>query len=76
MPLPVNVFLSLLGLSLSCDCLSWAAGLAVGFHCFLRTNELMSLRCNDVLIDSQHGVVVLHETKKGFRDIVSIHDQL
>ena len=66
----------MIGTALECNCLPLAAGIALGFHCFLRTGELFALHCSDVQVGEKGGAVVLQHTKKGMRDIVSINDPL
>ena len=66
----------MIGTALECGCLPLAAGFALAFHCFLRTGELFALHCKDVQVGEKGGAVILQQTKKGQRDIVSINDPL
>ena len=75
-PMGPAVLTLMIGTALECNCLPLAAGIALGFHCFLRTGELFALHCSDVQVGEKGGAVVLQHTKKGMRDIVSINDPL
>jgi len=73
-PIPLSVVLAMCGCFLQLGHLGLACGVVLGFHCFLRTNELLSLRACDVVVSSSRGVVNLETTKKGQHDVVTIDD--
>ena len=75
-PMGLAVLTLMIGTALECKRLPLAAGIALAFHCFLRTGELFALHCGDVQVGEKGGAVVLQHTKKGIRDIVSINDPL
>lgn len=60
----------------------WELGvlLALGFHCLLRTGELLALMPGDLLLGSHTGLVALRNTKTGKRDnaqeVLSINDEV
>lgn len=47
--------------------LSFAGLILLGFHCFLRTGELLSLTANSLLLREGSGIVTLHVSKGGSR---------
>ena len=53
-----------------------AAALALSFHCFLRTTEVLCLLAGDVVLGNGVGSVVLRVTKKKEPDIIPISDRL
>jgi hypothetical protein len=54
------------------------ASLLLAYHCFLRSGEIFSLRCADVMVspDASTGALTLTMTKKNLRDSVRITDPL
>ena len=52
--------------------------LALGFHTYLRTGEILKLTAQDVALNSQHGVVTIRRSKTGLRfnidEAVAIND--
>jgi hypothetical protein len=55
----------------------FACALVLGFHCFLRSNEIFSLTKSSVVLGHHsRGAVILEHTKKGMRDIVEFRDGL
>ena len=54
------------------------ASLLLAYHCLLRSGEIFSLRCSDVMIspDAASGALTLTMTKKNLRDSVRISDPL
>ncbi len=73
-PPPFSVCLALAGMAMSIDDLGFCCGILVGFHCFLRSMELFTLRASDIVLGEHKGVVQLASTKKGQLDIVVIYD--
>ena len=77
-PLPQDITLGLAGWCLSVDELTMAALILLGFHCLLRTGELLQVRPCDFLLDGNKGLVSLPSSKSGVRnntrESVSIHD--
>eukprot|EP00435_Cladocopium_sp_Y103_P061038 s161_g22.t1 len=78
-PLPRPIALALIGLFLEWAEPRMAFLLALGFHTFLRTGEMLSLLCKDVhLVPHQHGVVMVRKSKTGLRfnidEAVAIYD--
>ena len=67
-PMPVEVVLGLAWYFVRMGQLGGAALLVLGFDCFLRTGELLSLIISDVILDEgDTGVVKLEHTKTGRR---------
>ena len=68
----------LAGLALRVGQLPLAASLMLAYHCFLRSGEMFTLRCSDILLspDLRSGALSLQITKKGIRDSVRITDCL
>lgn len=60
--------------------LEFGALISLGFHCMLRTGELLALRFGDFEFSSECGVVTLHQSKSGLRtgaqEAVAIRDHL
>ena len=74
-PFPDLVLAGLVGLSLHLGLDGLAAALAVAFHCYLRTGEVLGMRCSQLALSHGRGAVVLPQTKKSIRDNVSITDR-
>ena len=67
-PMPVEVLLALVWFFVRKGQLGGAVMLALGFDCFLRTGEMLSLILSDINIDDSFtGVVRLSHTKTGQR---------
>ena len=68
---PLNTFFlaALAGNAVALNDRRLAVSLLLGFHCMLRTGELLKIRKMDLSFMEQHsrGIVVLHETKSGQR---------
>ena len=47
--------------------LALAAMVALGFHCLLRTRELLKIRFKDIEWNNECGVLTLHQSKTGLR---------
>ena len=79
-PLPQDIVLAMAGWCLSNGELVMAALLLVGFHCLLRTGEILSIRPVDFLLDKTSGLLSLPSSKSGLRnntrESVSISDPL
>ena len=80
-PMPVEVVLGLAWYFIRMGQIGGAALLVIGFDCFLRTGEMLSLIISDVILDDQGtGVVRLEHTKTGQRtaafEASTIHDPL
>lgn len=45
--------------------------LLLGFHCLLRTGELLKLQCSDFNLGARSGIVALKDTKSGRRNSVN-----
>ena len=74
-PFPDLVLAGLVGLSLHLGLDGLAAALAVAFHCYLRTGEVLGMRCSQLALSHGRGAVLLPQTKKSIRDNVSITDR-
>ena len=77
-PLPASLVRTI---AMICFCIDMPRmGLAVllGFHCCLRTGEILALRAGDIEIASDRGCIALHATKTSVRrqasEIVTIED--
>ena len=79
-PLPQDIVLAMAGWCLTNGELVMAALLLVGFHCLLRTGEILSIRPIDFLLDKAGGLLSLPSSKSGLRnnsrESVSISDPL
>lgn len=62
-PLTEDLLLSFASRALSLNQLEFACLLLVGFHCFLRTGELLSLTAESFLINQKTGIVYLPASK-------------
>ena len=81
-PCTPSIALGLSGLAALAERLDLAVILLLGFHCILRTAEMVGLRCGDIFIDHKlwRGVINLGFTKTGKRrgavESVTIDDAL
>lgn len=66
-PLPEDLLWAMIGYSLSQQDFVLASLLGLGFHCFLRTGELLAVRPCDILLNSNGGIVTLPVSKGGSR---------
>ena len=66
-PLTEDLFLAFASRALEEDQLDFACLLLLGFHCFLRTGELLSLTAESLLISSKTGIVYIPASKGGTR---------
>ena len=66
-PLTEELFWAFTGKLLGAGAFSMAAVLALGFHCMLRTGELLAVRPKDILLRGQQGIVSLPSSKGGTR---------
>ena len=77
-PLPRLVCRALISFFLECNEPTMAFLLALGFHTYLRTGEILKLTAQDVALNSQHGVVTIRRSKTGLRfnidEAVAIND--
>ena len=77
-PLTQDLTLALAGWCLLQDELTMAALLLLGFHCLLRTGELLAIRPCDFILDNDKGLVTLPSSKSGVRqntrESVALHD--
>ena len=68
---PLNTFVlaALAGKAVALNDRRLAVSLLLGFHCVLRTRELLKIRKMDLSLMERHsrGIVVLHEAKSGQR---------
>ena len=53
----------MIGAALDCGRLPLAAGIALAFHCFLRTGEMFALHCGDVQVGVKGCAVILQHPK-------------
>lgn len=67
-PLPQDILLAMAGLALTRDELAMSALLLLGFHCLLRTGEVLALRPRDILLGAKQGLVTLQSSKSGVRN--------
>ena len=77
-PLTQPIVRAMCGWCLQHDELAMGALLLLGFHCLLRTGELLHIRPCDLLLGDTHGLVTLTTSKSGLRhnvqESVSITD--
>ena len=77
-PLTQDICLAMAGYALSIQELTMAALLLLGFHCLMRTGELLQIRPCDFLLDEVGGLVSIPSSKSGVRnnsrESVSISD--
>ena len=78
-PMPLQVAKALVGLALECDEVVFGFMIALGFHCYLRTGELLRLSIADISSDGLQGVVRVGSSKSGLRfaidEAVAIYDK-
>ena len=78
-PLTQDLVLAMAGYCISICELSMAALLLLGFHCLMRTGELLQVRPCDFILDAQVGLVSIPSSKSGIRhntrESVTIRDQ-
>ena len=67
-PLPQDILLAMSGYCLQEGDLIMSALLLIGFHCLLRTGELLAIRPADFLVGPDHGLVTLPSSKSGLRN--------
>eukprot|EP00434_Breviolum_minutum_P022771 symbB.v1.2.020089.t2/scaffold1672.1/size106478/1 len=66
-PLTADLVLSFAGKCLQDLDFSLATLLLLGFHCCLRTGEILNIAADDVLVNSETGILHLKQTKGGVR---------
>ena len=66
-PLPVDITLAMAGWCLTHGELIMGALILLGFHCLLRTREMLCIKPNDVLLSPTHGVLSIPRSKSGLR---------
>ena len=78
-PLPVDITLAMAGWCISHGQLVMGALILLGFHCLLRTGEILCIKPSDVLLSDTHGVLAIPRSKSGLRfnttESVTITDQ-
>ena len=78
-PLPRFVTMAFISLFLEWQEPVMAFLLALGFHCYLRTGEILNLLVKDVTLDPVRGVVTIRRSKTGLRfnidEAISITDR-
>ena len=67
-PLTQDICLAMAGYCLHIDELTLAALLLLGFHCLMRTGELLQIRPCDFLLDDEGGLVSIPSSKSGIRN--------
>ena len=79
-PLTLDLARAFVARSVAAGNLALAALIGIGFHCLLRTGELLQLRFTDIEFNTECGVVSLHQSKSGLRtgsqEAVAICDSL
>ena len=79
-PLTVWIVKAVIARALEIDQLAFAALFAVGYHCLLRTGELLALQFKDLELSSETGVISLYSSKSGLRtgteEAVAVRDPL
>lgn len=75
-PITEDLLLALASRALALNQLEFSCLLLVGFHCFLRTGELLSLTAESFLVNSKTGIVYLPsskgETRRNTKEAVTI----
>ena len=78
-PLPRVVCRALVGVFLEWEEPALAFLVALGFHTYLRTGEILKLQVRDVMLTPEHGVVSIKGSKTGLRfnvdEAVAINDK-
>ena len=67
-PLTQDIALAMAGFCLQEDELVMAGLILLGFHCLLRTGELLLVRPGDFLLEATRGLVTLPSSKSGVRN--------
>ena len=79
-PLTVDLVRAFIARAIDCNQLAFATLVGLGFHCLLRTGELLAIRFGDIEWNSECGVISLHASKSGLRtgtmEAVAIRDPL
>ena len=77
-PLPRRVCRALVSFCLDRSEPEMAFLLALGFHTYLRTGEMLKLQARDVVLSPHHGVVTIRSSKSGLRfnidESVAVYD--
>ena len=77
-PMPPQVCKALVGLFVELNQVTMATLIALGYHAYLRTGEMLKLQNQDVQFEGQHGVVTIRASKAGIRfnidEAVSLYD--
>ena len=77
-PMPLAVCRALVGLYVELDQVSMAVLVALGYHAYMRTGELLKLQNQDVQYQGHQGVVTIRASKAGIRfnidEAVSLYD--
>ena len=66
-PMPRSVALAMISLFLEWNEPTMAFLIALGFHAYLRTGEILRLKCQDILLSPETGVVTIKASKTGLR---------
>ena len=78
-PLPLTVVKPMIGLAMELDFAEVAFLLALGYHCYLRTGEILRIKFSDISADSVQGVVRIPAGESGLRfnieEAVAIYDK-
>ena len=79
-PVPQDILVAMAGRSLRKNDLEMAGLLLLGFHCLLRTGEILQVRPCDFILGPTSGLVTLASSKSGVRnnskESVAIHDPI
>ena len=77
-PMPLSVCKALVGLFVDLNEVTMAFLIALGYHAYLRTGELLKLQNQDVQFQGSQGVVTIRASKAGLRfnidEAVSLYD--
>lgn len=77
-PITTDLLMAMASRALSINRVDFATLLLLGFHCFLRTGELLTITPNDLLLGSKRGVVRLPvskgKTRRRATESVTIED--
>ena len=79
-PITADLVRAFIAKSIEADHLAFATLLALGFHCLLRTGELLAIRFGDLEWNRTCGIITLMASKSGLRtgvcEAVAIRDAL
>ena len=79
-PLTVAIVCAVIGRAVQCNDVLFATLFALGFHCLLRTGEILAIQFKDIEFTDSCGIISLLSSKSGLRtgteEAVAVRDKL